>query len=300
MSALAVEHAYRYAAPSQAIKGSDGMSVQMATSGSLGNPGARPYFFQGSLNRPRPCALALRVLSGLVGARFYTPPATKARALRLADPLVTCAGGLLRFEGFSTCCGAYGRVDLSEAAFRGLVVRQGTTNVDFNAPMRAALSQIRDHESVGFAIGADEVTLLRGADQVIERKVALPARWIKGLIETGAFQARMKLAFTVQKIEATRFIKSLPKATSPRTKSWVGLSGPVLRVMQVASKTAVPISGIERLRVVEELAPYILSMRIYSDPVEGATAWEFDLGGLTFTLVLSPEVWRGFSGEGQA
>jgi predicted nucleic acid-binding Zn finger protein len=38
---------------------------------------------------------------------------------------------------------------------------------------------------------------------------------------------------------------------------------------------------------------------IYTDTSGEASAWEFRLGPLRFTLVLSPETWRGFSGEGQ-
>jgi hypothetical protein len=41
-------------------------------------------------------------------------------------------------------------------------------------------------------------------------------------------------------------------------------------------------------------------LRVYGDPVTGASAWELSFDDCRFHLVISPEVWRGFSGEGQA
>ena len=51
---------------------------------------------------------------------------------------------VLRFEAFSACCSTYGRVDLLPRAVEGEWLGRGTTNVDFNAPMRAALAKIQD------------------------------------------------------------------------------------------------------------------------------------------------------------
>ena len=58
----------------------------------------------------------------------------------MTDPVVTCNEGMVRFEGFSGCCGVYARVDLDERAFQGDLYRTGTTNVDFNNPMRAIVA----------------------------------------------------------------------------------------------------------------------------------------------------------------
>ena len=61
------------------------------------------------------------------------------KIIRMSDPVVTSGGGLIRFEGFSGCCSAYARLDMNSGSYDGVVVAQGTTNVDFNADMRAAL-----------------------------------------------------------------------------------------------------------------------------------------------------------------
>src|SRR5258707_5484596 len=96
-----------------------------------------------------------------------------AKIFALADPVVTGSGEILRFEAFSACCSTYGRVDLLPESIDGTWHGRGTTNVDFNAPMRAALARVRDSDDVGLAVGSNEVSLSRGSESVVERKVAL-------------------------------------------------------------------------------------------------------------------------------
>ena len=67
------------------------------------------------------------------------PPNAKAR--QFTDPLVTAGAGVLRFEGFSACASAWIRADFSPEAYSGSIVSHGTTNVDFNPPMRQALAR---------------------------------------------------------------------------------------------------------------------------------------------------------------
>jgi len=54
------------------------------------------------------------------------------------------------------------------------------------------------------------------------------------------------------------------------------------------------------LRALEGLLATAKRLRVYADPVTHASAWELELDQSRFTLVLSPDTWRGFSGEGQA
>ncbi|MBC8009137.1 MAG: SWIM zinc finger family protein [Burkholderiales bacterium] len=293
-----IDHLYRYSGASTVKSAADGPCMQFATSGGAGE---FPYFFQGSLRQPRQAARLLRVLANVVASRFHLPPAMLKRILATRDPVVTCGGGMLRFEAFSACCGVYARVDLSPDAYDGVVVGQGATNVDFNADFRAALAQIRDHERVGFSVGADEVALLRGADQWVERKVRLPLRWLKGFVEVQTCQARMERRVALGKIETLRFLRSLPRSTDSRTVHHaVPTSGPGLRLTQRACPEGTEIRGLERLRILDELAPWADALELYTDPVSGATGWRLRFGPLDFHLVLSPETWRGFSGEGQA
>lgn len=292
----ALEHTYRYAVPSALSPHARGADVQLGTSGGAAE---YPYFFQGSLTRPRLTAQLLRVLSRVVASRFHLPAAMLERIIRERDPVVTSGGGLLRFEGFSACCSTYARVDLGPDAYEGVVVGQGTTNVDFRPEFRAALAQVRDRERVGFAVGADEVALLRGAEQIVERKVKLPLRWLKGFTEVQACQARLELRAELGRVETVRFFRSLPRATQAKTAFWIVPAGSGLRVSQRAASDGVAVAGLERLRVIEELAPAADRLRVYADPQGGSSEWVLQCGPLHLHLTLSPEVWRGFSGEGQ-
>lgn len=172
----AVDYRYHYRFPSALDGDGAGLRLRLATSG---GPGEHPYFFRGRLNRPDRAADLLRGLAEVVDARFAVPPSMLGKILRLADPVVTCGEGALRFEAFSQCCSAYARVDLLPGSFEGDLVGRGTTNVDFNAPLKAGLARIRAGDAVGLNVGADRLELEVGGETVLERKVALPVRWLR-------------------------------------------------------------------------------------------------------------------------
>jgi predicted nucleic acid-binding Zn finger protein len=296
MSGPALAYEYRYEHPSTLEGTSGGANLRLATCGGGGEP--HPHFFEGRLRRPGRAAELLRGLVEVVQSRFYLPPAMLARILALADPIVTGSGDLLRFEGFSACCSTYGRVDLLPEAIDGIWHGRGTTNVDFNAPMRAALARVRDADQVGLAVGSDIVTLNRGGESVVERKVALPVRWLKGLVEVQACQSRMVRKLEISAFEAARFLRALPRG-SATTSGWVVASGRGLRVSQVASVGGVRVGGLQRLHILDDLARHAKTLRIYADDRNNASVWELVLDEARFTLALSPDVSRGFSGEGQ-
>jgi hypothetical protein len=208
MTGTAITHLYRYAYPSALTSDTAAPSLSLATSGGA-EP--QPHFFTGEVAHPRVTAQLLRSLSRVVQSRYYLPPAMLKRVLAEADPVVTSGDGLLRFEGFSACASAYARVDLTPDTFsRCEAVSSGTTNVDFNADMRAALSRIRDSDRLGLRVGTREVVLEGRTDRVVERKVPLPVRWLKGFVEVQAFQSAMKPCFEMAGTEAARFIRALP------------------------------------------------------------------------------------------
>jgi hypothetical protein len=296
MAGPAIAYEYRYQFPSTFEATPAGAELRLATFTGEGAP--NPHFFEGRLTQPGRAAELLRTLVDVVQSRFYMPPAMLARRLRLADPVVTGSGDLLRFEGFSACCSTYGRVDLLPESIDGTWHGRGTTNVDFNAPMRAALARVRDSDQVGLAIGSDLVSLSRGGESVVERKVALPVRWLKGFVEVQAYQARMARKLEVSGFEATRFIRSLPKGTAT-TSAFVTSSGRGLRLSQVGARGGVRVGGVQRLHILDDLVRHAKSLVIYADEQNEASAWELVLGEARFTLTLSPDASRGFSGEGQ-
>ena len=74
---------------------------------------------------------------------------------------------------FSGCCGVYARVDLPPESFESDLQQRGTTNVDFNDPMRAALNRLRDREEVRLSVGRDEVALsARGPPRNRDRRLS--------------------------------------------------------------------------------------------------------------------------------
>ena len=221
------------------------------------------------------------------------------KILAQADPVVTSGGEMLRFEAFSGCCSTYGRVDLLPSALDGEWLGRGTTNVDFNAPMRAALAKIRQSDTVSLSVGGEDLKLARGDETIVERKVALPVRWLKGFVEVQAYQARMARKLEISGAEAFRFLRSLPRSASAGS-CWIVSAGRGLRLSRVETRGGVRVGGIERLRILEDLAREAKSLRVYADDLTQASTWELVFNEARFHLVLSPDVYRGFSGEGQA
>ena len=296
MTALALDYTYEYLHGSQLDQAAGGLKLATFSAGEE----PHPYFFEGQLARPKQLADMLRSLMTVVHTRFHVPPAMLTRILAMADPIVTCSDDRLRFEGFSSCCGVYARVDLLPESLHGERFGRGTTNVDFNQPMLSALSAIRDTDDVQLSVGTDRVELCRKGESVIEKKVKLPVRWLKGLVEVQACQSRMRLVHEIAAIEARRFLRSLPRMKTNRRATWIVAAGRGLRLSQCDTRGGVRVGGLERLRVLEHLASKAKKLKIYADDATGASGWELVFDDAHFHLVISPEVWRGFSGEGQA
>lgn len=292
----AIEHAYRYAAPSR-LSGDERPALTLATSG-LG--GVQAHFFEGTLTAPRLAAELLSAVHLVVGSRFFTPPNMVARLIALADPVVTCGGGVLRFEGFSACCSTYTRVDMLPGSYDGDTVGKGTTNVDFNAPMRAALAGVRDTHGLALSVGHDHLRLRSLDADIVEKKVQLPLRWVRGMLEVQSYQAGMRKRLSVSGMDALRFFRSLPKASTSRTPLWIVPGPGGLRTTTRPEADGVRVTDTSRLRLLEMLLPKARSLAVFADDAQQASAWVLDFGSMRITLVLSAEVWRGFSGEGQA
>jgi hypothetical protein len=181
-AALQLDYTYRYAHRSELIATGPERGLRLATFGGAGTEAAEhPFFFDGRMRQPHVVGGMLLTLAKVVSTRFWMPlnPA-------LLDPVVTSSEELLRFEGFSSCCGVYARADLEAPTFDAEIQGRGTTNVDFNSAMRAALAQLRQSDAVRLAVGAHGVHLTRADEAVIEKKVKLPIRWIKGFTEVQA------------------------------------------------------------------------------------------------------------------
>src|SRR5258708_3361698 len=297
MAGITLQYSYRYEHPSEISWSDHGAQVSLSTFGLGSQP---DLFFRGSLVQPRLTADLLLALVRVVQSRFHLPANMLAKILALADPVVTCGENRLRFEAFSACCGVYGRVDLLPEAVDGSLLATGTTNVDFNPPMRAALARIRDSEPAGLSVGANAVELESRGQAVVERKVALPVRWLKGFVEVQSHQARMEPKLEINGAEARRFLQGIPRQGSSGKTTLIERAGAGLRLSTLGGAGSIRVGGIERVRVLEDIVRHARKLRLYSSTDSEASGWELDCGSARFFLVLSPEVWRGFSGEGQA
>jgi SWIM zinc finger len=293
------EQTYSYLAPSTVTLEDGRSEVTFATSGGRE---AHPYFFTGFLGRPRQSAQALLVVAEVARTRYYEPPQMIAARIAAADPVVTSNLDRLRFESFSACAGVYARLDLAPGVLDGRPQTWGTTNVDFNPPMRAALARVHDTDAMLMNVGHDQVVVTTMEGSAVEKKVPLPERWIKGFAEVQVASSTMMLRHELPAIEARRFLQSLPR-TKSRSVAWATPAGKTLRLASRPDDSSVCLAGPERLRLLEKLVPFAKSLRAYGPP-PGRTrsaepsAWELVLDDARVVFVVSPELFRGFSGEG--
>ena len=290
MAALSLDYAYRYRFATRTEERGGALGLRFAT---YGGEEENPYFFEGRIEQPKVVADILLTLSQVVRTHFFLPRPT------VLDPVVTCSNDILRFEGFSGCCGVYARADFRSHTFDTPIVGRGTTNVDFNNEMRAGLTKLRVRKDSRLAVGSHELSLRVDDQEIVEKKVKLPIRWVKCFSEVQAYQPTLTRRFEITGPEILRFLRGLPRNDARNRPAWIVPAGRGLRLSQRESRGGVRIMGTNRLRVLESLAAGARELRAWSDDGAGVSAWEvlFETG--RFLLVLSPELFRGFSGEGQ-
>ncbi|MFF2330843.1 MULTISPECIES: SWIM zinc finger family protein [unclassified Streptomyces] len=292
--------ALAYSRPSALESSQAGQLLGLETSGGHTPRGteAHPRFFSGFLTSPRIAARGLLAVADVASARYYrrTLPSS-------LDPVVTGNGDRLRFESFSGCCGVYARLDVLEDGLDGARTDHGTTNVDVNNPLREALSRIAGDDPLHLRVGPDELAVTTVDGPVVEKKVPLPDRWLRGFAEAQVVSAGFDLRAELPAAEAVRFLRSLPRSSgnASRGARWFVPSGRTLRPTTRPVAGAVCLPGPERLETLQRVLRHATSLRVYG-PVAGeaasACAWEVVLPGMRLTLTLSPDASRGFSGEG--
>ncbi|MEU0276272.1 SWIM zinc finger family protein [Streptomyces sp. NPDC006307] len=293
--------ALAYSRPSALESSQAGRLLGLETSGGLTPTGAEahPRFFSGFVTSPRIAARGLLAVADVAAARYYQ----RLRPASL-DPVVTGNGDRLRFESFSGCGGVYARLDVLSEGLDGAETGHGTTNVDVNNPLREALSRLTGEDPLHLRVGPEElaVTTLDGA--VVEKKVPLPDRWLRGFAEAQVACAGFDLRAELSAAEAVRFLRSLPRTAvggAARGPLWVVPAGKTLRPTTRPVPGAVCLPGPERLVALQRVLRHATALRVYGPVADGAataSAWEVALPGMRLTLTLSPDASRGFSGEG--
>ncbi|RKR87768.1 SWIM zinc finger protein [Micromonospora pisi] len=263
-----------------------------------GGPAAHPRFFNGFLTTPEPAAVGLLAVAEVARTRYYQPVSPAS-----LDPVVT--GGLdrLRFESFSGCCGVYARLDVLPDGLDGEITTHGTTNVDVNPPLRQALAGIGDRDPMHVAVGPDDLTVTTIDDgPLVEKKVPLPGRWLRGFAEAQVITAPFEPRVEVGAAEATAFLRRLPSG-SDRSVLWVVPAGRTLRLTSRPVPGAVCLPGAGRLVALRPFLRFATALRAYGPRVAAgsgpvASTWELSTPTLRLSLTLSPQPHRGFSGEG--
>ncbi|MEW9527674.1 SWIM zinc finger family protein [Microbispora sp. NPDC049125] len=289
---ISAVQAFAYSGPSTLAGG----RLTLSTSGgrtARGLPG-RPRFFSGLLTEAAPAAAGLLAVADVARARYDRPAPSFSR-----DPVVTCNGDRLRFESLSACGGVYARLDVLERALDGEVIDLGTTNVDVNGPLREALARVGGADPLHLGVGRDEmaVTTLDGA--VVEKKVPLPDRWLRGFAEVQLVTAGFDPRAEVTGPEAARFLRALPRRAGATL--WAVPSGRSMRLTASPVPGAVCLPGPDRLATMLPLLRFARTLRLYGPArpdTAVASAWELELPGMRFVLTLSPDSLRSFSTEG--
>jgi hypothetical protein len=253
-------------------------------------------FFWGKLSDPFITSRCLITLSNVVRSSFSLSPAEFAR---MKDPIVTAGNEKVRFEGFSQCAGVYARVDLLPGSHDGEFIDTGTTNVDFNPPMITALSGVLKSSNMLLSVGSKEVTVQTQHVKVTEKKVPLPQKWIKGLTTVQLFLANTDRAFSFNRMQAIQLFRTIPARKTEGDHFLITRGGQPL-FSPVKSGHGVCIGGIERLKLLDPLLPHTDELRVFAHEQMQSTTWQLYFGPVCFSLTLSRDSVRGFSGEGAA
>ena len=76
--------------------------------------GKYPFLFRGIISNPFIFGKVLRTLSRVVASRYFIPANALQKIVALSDPVISVGNDKIRFEGFSTCCGVYAKVDIDQ------------------------------------------------------------------------------------------------------------------------------------------------------------------------------------------
>ncbi len=265
---------------------------------------AHPFFFRGFVDNAAMVARGLLAVAEVSRTRYFDAGA----AQRMRDPVVTSNRSVVRFEAFSACNGVYARLDVDDDGFDAEHLDWGTTNVDVNEPLRAALSGIMTGEPLRFSVGDDALAVDTMDAAVIERRVPLPNRWLRGFAEVQIDSSLMAPVLELDAAAARVAIRDLPRQRTGNQPMWLKRTGRSVRLSPRPDPGAPAIVGPQRLAALARLLPDARSLTVFApprspqptgqDPAMTASAWTVGLDHARLTVIVSPELYRGFSGEG--
>jgi len=228
-----------------------------------------------------------------VQSRFHRPDLA-----RLLDPIVTAGDDALRFECLSSCASAHARVDLFADAFADVRMwRRGTTNVDLGSSLVSQLALL-DTRAASLEVGADAVVVETAQNRVIERRVDVPKRWLRALMNVPALVCGTELVLELDTIPARALLGALGSASGGVSFVVADPRRPKV-VPHRPAQAHIEIAGAQRLVVLRRAVSLVRGLRIYAGP-DGTTVIVAMLPAATITIGLRRAVAHGFSGEGEA
>lgn len=253
--------------------------------------------FDGQAKQPLLLAKALVVLSKIIRADFSPRPKP------MYDPIVTVAEKQLRFEGFSACNSIYVRLDVFHEALSGNFFSQGTTHINFNDPILTALSTLQKEQKMHVRIAADAVSMQLHKRYFSEAKVKLSPRWLKALTEVQYELSQLDEKMQLDHLQSRQLWQVLPKKSAQSTlylqQQRQGCQVTPIAPTAQKQKNSIALHALERLQLLQGLAPYIENIKFYQQQQHGSYALLLSFAHMQLTCLFSPSVLRGFSGEGQ-
>ena len=254
-----------------------------------------PVLFMGRLTRPALSARSLTALSAVAAAR-YTPAPFALPSLY--DPIINVGGGLLRFEAFSGCAGVYAAFDVLPEGLDGSFLAEGSTNVDFNSPMLAALGGVGLADQMSLCVGPGDVAVGFDNGTVVERQVPLPERWLRALGVVPVYLAGSEFIGEMSGPQAVKMCRNIP-LTGIKGDHYLIRRGSELTLSTLPGRgTDLALGGLNRLHLAGPLLASARLVKVFAHPSGSAVTWRIYLDGLRFSLTLSRSASRGFSGEG--
>ncbi|MFV0539741.1 MAG: SWIM zinc finger family protein [Aestuariibaculum sp.] len=284
---------YKYSLPSVFSKKQHASNLVLANYSEIQKKTV-PCFFWGNIENAFEVARCLITISNTVQSSFNLSPFQMAL---LKDPIVTAGNNKIRFEGFSHCAGVYVRADILEKGHHGEFLENGTTNVDFNQAMISALGTIARNDTMMLSVGENDVRISTQKHNVIERKVPLPKKWIKGLTTVQHYMSESEIIATLNKIQALQLFKTIPKG-KVKNDYYLIKRGAKFMFSPMPNNQGVVIGGIHRLHLLTNLLPLVDVLKIFSHNHLQSVTFQLYIKDIVFTFSLSRDTWRGFSGEG--
>lgn len=186
---------------------------------------------------------------------------------------------------------------MTEEGQKEAFVASGATNVDFNQEMISALGRVGRESHFSLHVGSKSVEVQTEKHKVTEKKVKLPTRWVKSLTSVQHYMAHSRHHVTLNRLQAIQLFRSIPKGIV-KTDYYLIKRANKYTFSPLSQKESLHIGAINRLRLLGPLLPLLTELKVYAHEDSLSSTWQLYFDTVVFSLTLSRDAYRGFSGEG--